>query len=247
MEAKMAKEQSSSSSPDLTRGVTLAAFKDGRLVGHGGEEEILLVSAGQEILAIDARCSHYSGPLAEGLIVDGTIRCPWHHACFDLRSGASLRPPALNALSCWAVERKDGLIVVRERRAQPKQARRVSTTEPETIVIVGGGAAGLAAADTLRNEGYPGNVTMLSSDGAPPVDPPNLSKGYPAGSAPEDWVLLRPEGFYSDARIDLGLNTEIAWIDVKANKVIVATGQAIRYDRLLLATGAAPVRLSIPG
>src|SRR5262245_52527573 len=90
--------------PDLTKGVSLADFRDGKLLGHVGGEDVLLVQLGTEVMAIEPSCSHYHGPLAEGLVVDDTIRCPWHHACFSLRTGEAVRPPALNALATWHVE-----------------------------------------------------------------------------------------------------------------------------------------------
>ena len=114
-------------------------------------------------------------------------------------------------------------------------------------MIVGGGAAGFAAAEMLRRQEFSGSIVMLSSDTAPPVDRPNLSKDYLAGSAPEDWLPLRPDSFYAEAAIDLRLRTEVTSIDTRARNVILADGKAVPYDRLLLATGAEPVRLPIPG
>src|SRR5262245_64448361 len=99
----------------------------------------------------------------------------------------------------------------------------------------------------LRREEYQGRITMLSNDDAPPVDRPNLSKDYLAGSAPEDWVPLRPDSFYRDSGIELELKTDVTAIDVRAREVVLADARRIPYDRLLLATGAEPVRLSIPG
>lgn len=234
--------------PDLTRGVSLTDFKDGKLLGHVGEEDVLLVEAGGEIFAVEPACSHYHGPLAEGLVVGETIRCPWHHACFSLRSGEATRPPALNALAVWDVARDgDGIVVQRKREApKPSTAHRSAPT-PEKFVIVGGGAAGFAAAETLRREGFAGALTMLSNDGAMPVDRPNLSKDYLAGNAPEDWLPLRSEDYYRDAGIDLRLNTNVSAIDPKSRSVTLGNGDRLPFDRLLLATGAEPVKLQIPG
>src|SRR5215470_10363966 len=106
-------EDKKPSGADLTKGVSLTEFKDDKLLGHVGEEDVLLVQAGGEIFAIEPACSHYHGPLAEGLVVDDTIRCPWHHACFSLRTGEATRPPALNALSVWQVEREGDKVFVR--------------------------------------------------------------------------------------------------------------------------------------
>jgi NADPH-dependent 2,4-dienoyl-CoA reductase/sulfur reductase-like enzyme/nitrite reductase/ring-hydroxylating ferredoxin subunit len=241
-------EDKKPSGPDLTKGVALTAFKDGKLLGHVGEEDVLLVQAGSEIFAIEPLCSHYHGPLAEGLVVGDTIRCPWHHACFALRTGEATRPPALNALAVWDVTRdRDRIVVARKRGAPgPSMAHRNAPT-PEKFVIVGGGAAGFAAAETLRREGFAGAITMLSNDGAMPVDRPNLSKDYLAGSAPEDWLPLRGEDYYRDAGIDLRLNSNVAAIDPKTRSVTLGNGDKLPFDRLLLATGAEPVKLQIPG
>ena len=233
--------------PDLSKGVTLAEFSGAMLLGHVGDNEVLLVRSGSEIFAIDAQCSHYHGPLADGIVDGESIRCPWHHACFDLRTGEATRAPALTALAVWIVERDGDRVVVRDKREQPKPRVKGPFDTPQRIVIVGGGAAGFAAAEMLRRQDYRGSIVMLSSEAAAPVDRPNLSKDYLAGSAPEDWLPLRPEGFYAEASIDLRLNSEVASIDPKANKVVLAGGEAIPYDRLLLATGAEPVRLPIPG
>ena len=241
-------EESKPSGPDLTKGVALTAFKDGKLLGHVGEEDVLLVQAGGEVFAIEPTCSHYHGPLAEGLVVDDTIRCPWHHACFSLRSGEATRPPALNALAVWEVTRdQDRIIVQRKREASKPPATHRSAPAPEKFVIVGGGAAGFAAAEMLRREGFAGAITMLSNDGAMPVDRPNLSKDYLAGNAPEDWLPLRGEDYYQDAGIDLRLNTNVSAIDAKTRSVTLGNGNKLPFDRLLLATGAEPVKLQIPG
>ncbi|ABE61550.1 FAD-dependent pyridine nucleotide-disulfide oxidoreductase [Nitrobacter hamburgensis X14] len=241
----MAEDQAPPSGPDLAQGVDPGAFKDGKLVGHVGDREILLIRDGTEIFAIDAHCSHYHGPLADGLVVDGAVRCPWHHACFDLRTGEAIRAPAFNALDVWEVEQRDGLIFVRGQRERPA-AKVAKPDHPENIVIVGGGAAGFAAAEMLRRQDYKGGIVILSSDDAAPVDRPNLSKDYLAGSAPEDWLPLRPDDFYQQAGIDLRLRTTVTAIDPKARQ-LTTTGGGIGYDRLLLATGAEPVRLPIPG
>ena len=118
---------------------------------------------------------------------------------------------------------------------------------PKTIVIVGGGAAGFAAAEMLRRQRYAGGIVMLSDDDAPPVDRPNLSKDYLAGNAPEDWVRLRSGGFYTEQGIDLRLGTTVASIDARAREVALGDGSKVTFDRLLLATGAEPVRLQLPG
>lgn len=243
----MADEQAPPAGPDLSRGIALSEFSGATLLGHVGDEAVLLVRSGAEIFAIDPHCSHYHGPLADGVVDGGSIRCPWHHACFDLRTGEATRAPAFNPLTVWKVERDGDRILVRQKREQLKASVKAAVDAPGKIVIVGGGAAGFAAAEMLRRLDYRGSIVMLSQETAAPMDRPNLSKDFLAGSAPEDWLPLRPDDFYRDASIELRLNTEVASIDTKAQNVVLAGSEAIPYDRLLLATGAEPVRLPIQG
>ena len=245
----MAQDQSEPSGPDLAHGIPEAQLPDGgQLVGHVGNDEVLLVRRGADIFAIGAHCTHYHGPLADGLVVDETVRCPWHHACFDLRTGEALRAPALSPVPCWAVERHDGKIFVLGKREEAKPRRsKPAASGPDRIVIVGGGAAGFAAAEMLRRRNYQGSIVMLSRDNAPPYDRPNLSKDYLAGNAPEDWRPLRSQDFYAEQDINLRMRQEVSGIDIRGHEVLLADGGKVAYDRLLLATGAEPARLPIPG
>lgn len=236
--------------PDLAQGIAFSDLADGgKLIGHCGDEQVLLVRRGAEVFAIGATCTHYGGPLVDGLVVGDTVRCPWHHACFDLRTGEALRAPAFNPLACWSVEQRDERIFVGEKlkRTAPKPHPGGSGQVPKKIVIVGGGAAGFAAAEMLRREQFQGSIVMLSDDQSPPVDRPNLSKDYLAGKAPEDWIPLRGEKFYSKNNIDLRLNTKVVDIDLRSREVVLSDEGRIPYHRLLVATGAEPVRLTIPG
>src|ERR1051325_10814515 len=228
--------------PDLTKGVAFSSVADGGfLLGQVGDADVLLVRQGTEMFAIGAECTHYHGPLAEGVVTEGVVRCPWHHACFDVRTGEALHAPALSPVACWKVERQGDTVTVREKIEQPQpRPRGMAGTTPNRVVIVGGGAAGFAAAQMLRRHGYQNALTMLSSDDALPVDRPNLSKDYLAGSAPEDWVPLRGDDFYKENNIDLRLKTEVGKIDVKGSAVVLRDGSSVPYDPLLLATGASP-------
>jgi len=233
--------------PDLTQGVDFAELeRDGKLVGRVGEEEVLLVLREDEVFAIGAHCSHYHAPLVDGLVLGGEIHCPWHHASFDLATGEVLRAPALDSLPCWTVERRDGKVFVRGERTAKTPAP-APMEASKAMVIVGGGAAGLAAAAELRRLGFAGGLVMLSAEDAPPLDRPNLSKDYLAGGAPEEWLPLRPENFYSENGIDLRLGAVAKGLDAKARRLTLADESALEFDRLLLATGAEPVRLQIPG
>src|SRR5438477_12168108 len=173
-------EEKTLKGPDLSQGVPIADIADGgMLLGHVAGEAVLVARRGQELFAIGAECTHYHGPLAEGVLVEETVRCPWHHACFSLRTGEALRAPALNPVPCWRVEQRDGTVYVREKvEATGGQARTTLQPAPEAIVIVGGGAAGEAAAEVLRRAGYSGPIMMFSGDDVPPCDRANLSKDY---------------------------------------------------------------------
>src|SRR5437868_11817122 len=221
----MADQQAPPAGPDLSQGVALSDLSGATLLGHVGDEAVVLARSGSEIFAIDAHCSHYHGPLAEGLVAGQSVRCPWHHACFDLRTGEAARAPALSPIACWNVEARDGRIVVRQKREQPKPRSKTAKADaPQRVIIVGGGAAGFAAAEMLRRRDYRGSIVMLSDDDAPPVDRPNLSKDYLAGSAPDEWIPLRGDDFYSGNRIELRLRTNVAAIDPRAREVALSDG-----------------------
>jgi NADPH-dependent 2,4-dienoyl-CoA reductase/sulfur reductase-like enzyme/nitrite reductase/ring-hydroxylating ferredoxin subunit len=231
---------------DLTKGIPLSDVADGALLtGNVNGEPVLLARHGDELFAIGGFCTHYGAPLEDGLLVDDTIRCPWHHACFSLRTGEALRAPALDPVSCWQVEQREGNAYVGAKidRALPRPL----PGAPRSVVIVGGGAAGNAAAEMLRREGYSGLITMVSADPSPPCDRPNLSKGFLAGTVPEELTLLRSPAFYQEHGVALQLGARVAAIDAATRRVILEDGTHHAYDALLLATGAEPVRLNVPG
>jgi NADPH-dependent 2,4-dienoyl-CoA reductase/sulfur reductase-like enzyme/nitrite reductase/ring-hydroxylating ferredoxin subunit len=232
--------------PDFRNGFPVGHLRDGSMIpGQADGEELVLVRRGDEFFAIAAHCTHYGGPLAEGLIVDDTVRCPWHHACFSLRNGEALRAPALDPVPCWRVEKLGDKIFVREKVPPPAPKR--GAEGPSSVVIVGGGAAGLAAADMLRREGYGGPLTIVSADASPPVDRPNLSKDYLAGTAQEEWIPLRPYDYYRDRRIDLLLHSRVSSLDTERRRIVLESGDVLEFGALLLATGADPVHLPIEG
>jgi NADPH-dependent 2,4-dienoyl-CoA reductase/sulfur reductase-like enzyme/nitrite reductase/ring-hydroxylating ferredoxin subunit len=236
---------------DLAGGIAIDDLSDGAMVtGRVEGEDAVLMRCGTEYFAVGAACTHYHGPLANGLIVGETVRCPLHHACFSLRTGEALYAPALDPISTWRVEVSVGKVYVREKLKPSRRAagsRGVpSTNQPSSVLIVGGGAAGLAAADMLRREGYSGPVTMVSADDAAPYDRPNVSKDFLAGTAPEAWMPLRDAQYYAAQRIDLVLQQRVTSIDPTRRMVSLADGRQLGYGALLLATGADPVHLPIP-
>ena len=260
----MSEDKPKLSGPDFTQGVDTTAVADGgMLLGHARGEPVLLVRRGEEFFAIGATCTHYGAPLVDGLLVDNTIRCPWHHACFHLDTGEAVRAPALCAVSVWRVEQvrdaarqytpveqKVSAVYVREKLQPARRSTAVAdgpAGAPEAIVIVGSGGAGNAAALMLRQEGYVGTITMLSADTSPPYDRPNLSKGTLAGTG--DAVVTPPRtlSFYREQGIDLRLSVHVTRIDTAHKRVELEDGSTCNYDALLLATGADPVHLEIPG
>jgi NADPH-dependent 2,4-dienoyl-CoA reductase/sulfur reductase-like enzyme/nitrite reductase/ring-hydroxylating ferredoxin subunit len=232
--------------PNFRNGFPIRDLRDGSMIlGQADGEELVLGRRGDEFFAIGAHCTHYGGPLAEGLIVGDAVRCPWHHACFSLQNGEALRAPALDPVPCWRVERLGDRIFVRE-KVSPQAPNRL-TQGPSSVVIVGGGAAGLAAVDMLSREGYDGPLTIVSADASPPVDRPNLSKDYLAGTAQEEWIPLRPSDYYRDRGIDLLLQSRVSSLDTKGRRIVLENGKALEFGALLLATGADPVHLPIEG
>ncbi len=241
-----------SAKPDLKTGLPVDSIPDGGMIlGQADGEDVVLVRRGDELFAVGASCTHYHGPLAEGLVVGETLRCPWHHACFSLRTGEALRAPALDPIAHWRVERIGDKAYVREKltkaRAKPAPSSANSRNLPASVVILGGGAAGLAAADMLRREGYDGPLTMISADDSAPYDRPNLSKDFLAGTASDDWIPLRSPDFYKDRRIDLVLNSRVLALDLQQKRVQLDNGKTYGFEALLIATGAEPVRLKIEG
>jgi NADPH-dependent 2,4-dienoyl-CoA reductase/sulfur reductase-like enzyme/nitrite reductase/ring-hydroxylating ferredoxin subunit len=253
----VADQQTQLTGPDLAKGVSEDAVVDGAaLAGHAFGEPVLLTRVGDEFFAVDATCTHYSAPLAEGIVVGDTVRCPWHHACFSVRTGEALRAPALRPLARWKVARRGGLVLVtgKIRPRDPElgsvasapSVRRPVRVHPESVVIIGAGAAGSAAAETLRREGYGGRITLLDGDPDAPYDRPNLSKDYLAGTAPEEWIPLRSPKFYAERGIELLRGTRAVHIDANARQVVLSIGATLTYDALLVATGAEPVHLPTP-
>jgi len=242
----MAEESSELKGRDFEKGCETEKVADGQmLLGHAFGEQVLVARRSDELFAIGATCTHYGGPLAKGLMVDCTVRCPWHHARFDLRTGEAIAAPALNDVACYKIERLGERFFITG-KIDRKPARKPKSS-PASVVIIGAGAAGGAAAEMLRREGYDGPVTLIGADEFLPYDRPNLSKDYLAGSAPEEWIPLRSADFYREQKIDARTNATVSAIDPKMKQVMLSDGRSLGYGALLLATGAQPVRLTIPG
>jgi NADPH-dependent 2,4-dienoyl-CoA reductase/sulfur reductase-like enzyme/nitrite reductase/ring-hydroxylating ferredoxin subunit len=247
----MSEGESRLTGPDFAAGIEAGELPEGaKLLGHANGEAVLLARSNDEYFAIGATCTHYGGPLADGALVGDTVRCPWHHACFSLRTGEALRAPALNPVACWHVERIGNRVLVREKvQRDPLAATFPGDFERgklSTVVIVGAGAAGSAAAEMLRRCGFRGVITIVDDDEGSPYDRPNLSKDYLAGNAPEDWIPIRPDGFYEEHRITI-FRARATRIDPDGRMLHVDGRAPLAFDALILATGAEPIRLTIGG
>jgi len=215
-------------------------------------QRILVSRIKDRFYATGADCPHYGGPLEEGLLTGGDrVYCPWHHASFHVCNGSLAEPPARDGLARFDTE-VDGEDVLLSLPEEPQSARRPEMAgrrkeAKERFVIIGGGAAGNAAAQALREEGFAGAVTMITADDRLPYDRPNLSKAFLDGTAEPDWMPLRDEQFYADYHIEILLGQRVTNVMPSANFVRLEDGQEIDYDRLLLATGGAPRRLDLPG
>lgn len=236
------------SGPDFTAGVGLGDIPaEGTLAGRVGDDPVLLSRLGGELFAIGGACTHYGGHLGDGLIGETTVRCPLHHACFNLKTGTVLRAPALDPVDRWQVDVEGGRAFVRKKIEGASKVAPAPDANIGKIAIVGGGAAGLACALELRRLGYDGELTILSADKDPPYDRPNLSKDYLAGTAPEEWLPLRSGDWYSENRVDLKLSTAVAKVDSDRRVIHCIGGDYVAFDRLLIATGSEPNRLDSPG
>lgn len=216
-----------------------------------GETRILLARVGDNYHAVSATCTHYGAPLVDGVLHDGRITCPWHHACFNAANGCLEEPPALDALACFDLTIDGANIVVQlpqnpPDRSTPPMSRRDSTSS-QVAAIIGGGAAGYMAAQTLREDGFTGRIVLITREDRAPYDRPNLSKDYLHGHADPEWMPLRPDDFFEQHDIELMLNREVTSVDAASRTITFADGERLTCESLLVATGGRPRPLDVPG
>jgi len=120
-------------------------------------------------------------------------------------------------------------------------------SDSRTFAVIGAGLAGAKAVEALRAEGFDGRLVLFGAEPHRPYERPPLSKGYLLGKAERDSVFVHPAGWYAEHDVDLRLDTAVAGLDRHAHELINGHGDPLHYDRLLLATGAAPRRLAVPG
>ncbi|UYL09261.1 FAD-dependent oxidoreductase [Bdellovibrio sp. SKB1291214] len=232
--------------PDFTKGVSVDLIQEGEtILGHVGDKAVLLAKVEGEIYAVGANCTHYGGPLNQGLLAGHHIHCPWHHSSFNIKTGEAEKAPALVPISCWRTEVKDDKIFVTGKKTIPRPI--VRGTESQHVVIVGGGAAGTSCAAMLRRQGFAGTIQMISHDDSIPYDRTNLSKDYLSGTAPDDWLPILKESFFDKNKIQLNLNVAVVKVDSAKRSVLLSNDKTLFYDKLVLATGGEPISPPIPG
>ena len=222
---------------ELVEGVAVAAEVEGA--------KVLLVRSGGRIYACGNECSHYHAPLTDGLLAGHVVTCPSHNARFDVRDGRMLAAPGLNDLPSYEVKVEAGAVHVRQ--AGKGTIPMPEGTDSRTFLIVGAGAAGNAAAETLRREGFCGRIVMVSAEDALPYDRTMLSKDYLSGEAPAKWLPLRGEKFYARLSIEVLTGRRVTALDEAARTVSFADGESLGADAILLATGAVPRSLPVSG
>jgi NADPH-dependent 2,4-dienoyl-CoA reductase/sulfur reductase-like enzyme/nitrite reductase/ring-hydroxylating ferredoxin subunit len=209
--------------------------------------EVLLARVGGKFHAVAAYCPHYGAPLVDGVLSGDRVVCPWHHSCFDITTGDLQEPPAIDALPSYGVRVEDDQVIVSvpaggQDRRTPKMSKR-DTRNERLFVIIGGGAAGYSAAQTLREDGFTGQLVLITSENRLPYDRPNLSKEYLQGSAEPAWLPLRPEDFFAENDIEVQRGRRVESIDAFQKSIDFEDGGSLHFDGVLVATGGQPIKL----
>ncbi|MBW4572139.1 MAG: FAD-dependent oxidoreductase [Tolypothrix carrinoi HA7290-LM1] len=217
-----------------------------------GDTDVLLIRVNQNFHAVGAFCTHYQAPLAEGVLSGNNIVCPWHNAYFNITTGDQQEPPGLDSLPCYQVriEGENVIVSVPEKASglrTPAMASYNPNVDSRTFIILGAGAAGAHAAETLRTAGYQGRILMITREDQLPYDRTVLSKDYFNGDVPKEQVPLRTPEFYKQHNIEVLLNKQATNVDAKAKKITFEDGETLSYDALLLATGGKPKQLEVEG
>lgn len=232
--------------PDFTAGVASADLAKGAMMrGTVGEAAVILVRSEAGLRAFSAKCTHLGAMLDTGLLAQGEIRCPWHHARFSADTGEAVAAPAFKRLDCYRVEERDGQITVGP--AEKSEAPRPAPKAPGRILVVGTGAAGFACAYELARLGAGSHVTLIGAEGEEPYDRTACSKQYLAGKKTRDGVRLSETGFLTENSVTLRLGDKVEAIDPEGRTLRLASGASLDFDALVIATGAEPQRPDTPG
>ncbi len=212
---------------------------------NAGDQPVYLVRLDGVVRALGTECPHYHKPLIEGVLFGHEVVCAAHFARLDARDGRMISPPALDDLPRYPVKVENGEVWVGpvEKPRFPKPAG----DDPRTFLIVGGGAAGEAAAETLRREGFAGRIVMITAEDERPYDRPNLSKDLLTGKAKPEWMPLRGPKFHANQKIELLTGRRVTAVDPASKAVTLSTGERLAFDKALIATGGVPKKPLIPG
>ncbi|MGJ3253899.1 MAG: FAD-dependent oxidoreductase [Elainellaceae cyanobacterium] len=213
---------------------------------------VLLARVGDEFYASGANCTHYGAPLARGALTGTRVVCPWHNACFDVTTGEQQQPPGLDDLPQFQVHVNNGNVAVTvpdeaPRQQPPPMASYDPDADPRVFVVIGAGAAGINAVETLRKDGFQGRVIMVTADDELPYDRTKASKQYLSGNASENSMLLRSPDFYKDHDIEVWTGRWVTRVEPRTHQIEFADGMTMGYDALLLATGGKAKQLDAPG
>lgn len=215
-----------------------------------GEAKVLLVRTRGQYTAIGSKCSHYGAPLIKGVLEGDRVRCPFHGACFNVKTGDIEDYPGLDSLPCYKVTVKNGQVYVTINRNTMMQTKRVkemcsaATDFKHTVVLIGGGPASLVCAETLRQNDYKGRIIMITKDLLPPFDKPKLSKAMNVDS---NNILLRSYDFFQKFGIELWTQKEVVSVNTADKVVKLQDGSMEHYDQLLISTGCRARPLKCPG
>ncbi|XP_037328193.2 apoptosis inducing factor mitochondria associated 4 isoform X1 [Pungitius pungitius] len=215
-----------------------------------GDQKVLLVRTRGQYSAVGSQCSHYNAPLVKGVLVGDRVRCPFHGACFNVRTGDIEEYPGLDCLPSYKVKVEDGKVYVSIHKNSLKLTKRVKemcTRVPDikhTTLLIGGGPASLVCAETLRQNCYQGRIVIVTKDSLPPFDKPKLSKALDLDSGS---ILLRPGDFYQQHGVEVWTRKEVVSVDPAEKSVKLSDGSLQRYDQLLISTGCRARPLDCPG
>ncbi|PSB20168.1 NAD(FAD)-dependent dehydrogenase [Phormidesmis priestleyi ULC007] len=217
-----------------------------------GETAVLLIRHDNQVYALGAYCTHNQAPLVQGVIHDDHIVCPWHNAYFNITTGDQQEPPGLDSLPQYSLRIEDNQVIVTvpdsaAGKRTPDMVQYDPAIDPRTFVILGAGAAGTHATETLRVVGYQGRIVMVTRDDKLPYDRTTLSKNYFTGKATKEKILLRSPAFYEQHHIEVQLNQTVQNVNVNTKTITFQNGETLIYDSLLIATGGQPRQLEVPG
>lgn len=218
-----------------------------------GDYDVLLSNVEGEVYAIENTCSHYGASLSEGALCDHRVRCPWHHACYDVRTGEQIEAPGMDGVAKFSVQVKGDDIMVSEqpeKKEAPEYADLVKQADYNNKVdylIVGAGVAAAYAVEAIRAEDQTGSILMIGREALPPYDRTKVSKAYMQDDMPAEKLPLRSADYYQQLGVRFLAGTQVQTLDLQAKQALLDDGTQVDYDKVLVATGGRPIKLDVPG